>query len=149
MNIKKITKQQIKDATHSSKSMAQAARILCIDYKTFRKYSQLYGLWIPNQSGKGTSKNIIGKIPLSEILTGKHPSYKTSALKKRLIKAGIFEHKCYKCNTYKWMLLPIPLELHHKDGNNLNHILNNLEPLCPNCHAQTDNYRGKIGKIIK
>lgn len=47
----------------------------------------------------------------------------------------------------EWMGKPIPLELHHKDGNHYNNDLSNLEILCPNCHAQTDNYRGKnIGK---
>lgn len=40
----------------------------------------------------------------------------------------------------EWMGKPIPLELHHKDGNHYNNDLSNLEILCPNCHAQTDNY---------
>jgi 5-methylcytosine-specific restriction endonuclease McrA len=38
---------------------------------------------------------------------------------------------------------PIPLELEHKDGNCTNHNIENLELLCPNCHALTDTYRGK------
>jgi len=38
---------------------------------------------------------------------------------------------------------PIPLELHHIDGVNTNHCIENLQMLCPNCHAFTDNYRGK------
>lgn len=39
----------------------------------------------------------------------------------------------------EWNGKPIPLELHHKDGNHYNNDLTNLEVLCPNCHAQTDN----------
>ena len=35
------------------------------------------------------------------------------------------------------------LELHHIDGNHSNNELSNLTLLCPNCHALTDNYRGK------
>lgn len=31
----------------------------------------------------------------------------------------------------------------HKDGNHLNNELENLELLCPNCHALTENWRGK------
>ncbi len=42
-----------------------------------------------------------------------------------------------------WLNKPIPLELHHKDGDNTNNELDNLELLCPNCHALTDNYRGR------
>lgn len=38
---------------------------------------------------------------------------------------------------------PIPLETHHIDGIKTNNELNNLKLLCPNCHAFTDNYKGK------
>ena len=39
--------------------------------------------------------------------------------------------------------LPIPLELHHKNGNNRDNRLENIVLLCPNCHALTESYRGK------
>jgi len=35
------------------------------------------------------------------------------------------------------------MELHHVDGDRTNHLLENLEMICPNCHSQTDNYRAK------
>jgi 5-methylcytosine-specific restriction endonuclease McrA len=38
---------------------------------------------------------------------------------------------------------PIPLELHHIDGNHNNNDLSNIQLLCPNCHAQTDNFSNK------
>lgn len=39
------------------------------------------------------------------------------------------------------------LEINHIDGNGTNHSPENLEVLCPNCHALTDTYRGRnIGK---
>ena len=37
----------------------------------------------------------------------------------------------------------IPLELHHIDGNNKDNSLSNLQLLCPNCHALTNNYRNR------
>ena len=52
-------------------------------------------------------------------------------------------YKCECCNNIEWMGKPIPLELHHIDGDNTNNTLENLKLLCPNCHAQTDNYRSK------
>ena len=52
-------------------------------------------------------------------------------------------HKCEKCKNEKWLDAPIPLEVHHKDGDHLNNELENLELLCPNCHAMTKNWRGK------
>lgn len=36
----------------------------------------------------------------------------------------------------------IPIELNHIDGNFENNNINNLELLCPNCHALTSNYKG-------
>ena len=38
---------------------------------------------------------------------------------------------------------PIALELHHKNGIKNDLRIENLEILCPNCHAFTDNYRGR------
>ncbi len=43
---------------------------------------------------------------------------------------------------------PIPLELDHINGRRDDNRLDNLRILCPNCHAQTETYRGKnIGAL--
>lgn len=52
-------------------------------------------------------------------------------------------HQCECCGLEYWLDKPIPLELHHIDGNSLNNDMDNLQLLCPNCHALTDNYRGR------
>ena len=52
-------------------------------------------------------------------------------------------HKCEKCGNVEWLNQPIVLEVHHKDGDHLNNVLENLELLCPNCHSLTENWRGK------
>lgn len=52
-------------------------------------------------------------------------------------------HKCECCGNEEWLGKPIPLEAHHIDGDNQNNEIDNLQLLCPNCHAQTDNWRGK------
>ena len=52
-------------------------------------------------------------------------------------------HKCECCGNTEWLDKPITLEVHHKDGDNLNNELDNLQLLCPNCHSQTENWRGK------
>jgi len=52
-------------------------------------------------------------------------------------------HCCEGCGEKQWAGRPIPLEVHHEDGNPLNNEMQNLKLLCPNCHALTDNYRGK------
>lgn len=52
-------------------------------------------------------------------------------------------HRCERCAETRWLEEPIPLEVHHIDGDSLNNEMNNLKLLCPNCHALTENYRGK------
>jgi hypothetical protein len=62
-------------------------------------------------------------------------------VKKELI--DIKGYKCEICNIEKWLDKPISLELDHIDGNNKNDELMNVRLLCPNCHSQTYNFRGR------
>ena len=57
--------------------------------------------------------------------------------------------ECEQCHNTLWLGQPINLEIHHKDGNHNNNLLDNLQLLCPNCHSYTDNWRGKnnTGKV--
>nr|DAG94949.1 MAG TPA: NinG recombination protein [Crassvirales sp.] len=81
--------------------------------------------------------------PLSEVLV-KNSSYKcTNSLRKKLFNEGVKERKCECCGITEWNGKPAPLQLHHIDGDNTNNSLENLQILCPNCHAQTDNYCSK------
>lgn len=93
-------------------------------------------------------KNKKPKIPIETYLTNavKITSYK---LKNKLFEEGIFERKCMKCKNILWLNEPIPLELHHKDGNKNNNQIDNLEILCPNCHCFTDTYKTKNIKSKK
>ena len=57
---------------------------------------------------------------------------------------NLIPYVCRICNCDgHWQDGEIKLELHHIDGDNTNNELSNLEYLCPNCHALTNNYRGK------
>ena len=82
------------------------------------------------------------KIPIEGILSNKVP-YQSNKLKYRLVEEGYKEWKCESCGLTEWLGNPIPLELHHKDGDSSNHALENDELLCPNCHSLTPNYRWK------
>jgi hypothetical protein len=83
------------------------------------------------------------KIPLEEILEGKHPHYQTNKIKHRMINSGVIENKCDSCDLTEWLGNPLSLHLDHVDGNNHNHVRSNLRLLCPNCHSQTDTWCGK------
>jgi len=81
--------------------------------------------------------------PLSELLVENSTHTNRNQLRKRLIGEGVFEHKCQGCGRRTWRGKPIPLELHHKNGDGSDNRLWNLSVLCPNCHSQTDNHAGK------
>lgn len=56
-------------------------------------------------------------------------------------------YRCECCHNSQWLNNPIPLELHHIDGDHSNLQENNLQLLCPNCHNLTDNHhRNKVVK---
>jgi hypothetical protein len=143
----KRTKEEIIEASKTTNSATAAASKLNIKYGTYKKYAKLFDVWDTNQSGKGISKPIVDgdsrKILLSEILEGKHPSYQSNKLRIRLFKENIKKEKCESCGLTEWLGKKISLEVDHMDGNPYNHILDNLKILCPNCHAQTETYRGK------
>jgi hypothetical protein len=54
----------------------------------------------------------------------------------------LLEHNI-TCGHSEWNGQPLIQEIHHRDGNNKNHRLNNCEMLCPNCHSQTHNFRNR------
>lgn len=129
---------------NAASSMSQAAQTLGMNYKTVCNHAKRLGCFKTNQSGKGIPKPLSkGVIPLADIFSGKHKTFQTHKLKSRLLKEGIKQHSCECCGLSFWLDKPIPLELHHVDGNKYNNQIENLSLLCPNCHALTDNYRAK------
>ena len=53
---KPLTMNEIKWSINQTLSMTQASNLHHCSYNTFKKYAKLYGLWSPNQSGKGIRK---------------------------------------------------------------------------------------------
>jgi hypothetical protein len=136
---------KIINACKKAKSMAHACASIGLNHNTFITHAKRLGVYKPNPSGKGFTKNFEKyATPIEEIIyEGKHPQYNRSNLKKRLFKAGLKKRQCESCGEKKWLGEDIPLALHHKDGVSSNHLLENLQILCPNCHAFTDSYCGK------
>lgn len=87
-------------------------------------------------------KNLGFKRPVGDYLNNSFPITPHS-LKLRLIKEGVLNRLCSVCGFSEWMGREIPLELDHIDGNRYNNNLENIRIICPNCHAQTDNYKSK------
>jgi 5-methylcytosine-specific restriction endonuclease McrA len=124
-------------------SLNKAANELKMNYKTVCFHAKRLGCFKTNQAGKGVDKKQkVGVILLEDIFSGKY-TYQTHKLKNRLLNEGLKLMQCESCLNTKWLDNPIPLELHHKDGNKFNNSFDNLQILCPNCHALTSNYRAK------
>lgn len=151
MTVRHITSTQIRQACAAYPSMRQAALSLGLAFSTFKRHAEKLGAYAPNPGLAGVGKTIAQRearaIPLTEILTGKHPSYCTSHLSKRLQRDGLLKYMCAHCGLASlWEGKPLVLHLDHIDGNARNHRLTNLRFLCPNCHSQTDTYCGKNSK---
>lgn len=138
----KIDKDNFVLVCENANSMAQAASQLGMHFNTFKRYAIKFGCYKTNQSGKGMTKYKEGT-PLQEILDGKHPEFQTGKLKKKLIKHGIKENVCEVCGISNWNGNPLVMELDHINGVRTDHSLDNLRMICPNCHSQTDTFRGK------
>lgn len=143
--IKKDT--EIKEAIQSSISYAEALRKLNLkpcggNYKTLKTQVEKLNLDISHMLHQGHSKgkSLGHKHILQDYLDNKFP-IKSYNLKLRLLKENVVPYKCHDCSLELWKGRKIPLELHHIDGNPVNNNLDNLILLCPNCHAQTPNYR--------
>lgn len=87
----------------------------------------------------------IKKKPIEEILV-KNSGWSSHSIRCRLFKEGLKAKRCERCGRTEWEGAEIPLELHHLNGIHNDNRLENLQILCPNCHALTDNYSGKSSK---
>lgn len=153
----KFTRQEIDQFVKESCSYAQLA-LKCGYGQTsgsstnqIKYMIKLLELDVSHFTGQGW---LLGKtydsqayIPFEEYIKG--DSVQTNKVRKKLIKEGLKEPKCECCQNVTWNGQPIPLEVHHKDGDKTNNDLSNLQLLCPNCHALTDTYKGKNTKKHK
>ena len=149
----KYTKEQLELIIKENFSVAECLRKLGLrpaggNYKYFNRLVEYFNLDTCHFTGQGWS---VGKkisnsnrgISLDKILIENSTFVSSNHLRKKLLKEGIKLHKCEKCLHEVWNNLPIPLELEHCNGINTDNRIENLLLLCPNCHAQTDHYRGK------
>ncbi len=154
MKPRKYTDEQLREAIKASYSVRELLKKLGLtprggNYETVRKRIDDLGLDTSHFLGqailRGKTHNY-GTRPLDQILVHKKLE-NTWRLKNRLVTEGAKEPRCERCGSTEWLGEPIPLELHHRDGDRTNNSLENIELLCPNCHAQTDNYRGSKKKV--
>lgn len=127
-------KDQILQWIDEERSKAYMCRQLKCKQETLNSYLNKMGIEYTGQQAR-FGETPSNKLTVEEYL-GKKGGIKSNILKYKLIQEGIKEYKCEYCGKTEWNGLPIPLELHHIDGNHYNNDLSNLMIVCPNCHTQ-------------
>lgn len=150
----KYSKDEFTRAWLSSSSIAQVAKILGCNttgggYITLKSAARELGLDNSHMTGQGwnidwpSDPSKAREIPLSHILI-ENSTYTTMwKLKLRLVHEGILEYKCHLCGLTEWNAKPITLQLDYINGVHLDHRIENLRLLCPNCHSQTETFAGR------
>ena len=146
------TEQELCEAVKTSTSIRQVLNKLNIvaaggNYQTTNRRIKKLNIDTSHFTGQAWNKGqTIGPKRSIEHYLTENSHHQSHKLKNRLIKEGLKEHKCECCGITEWNGKPAPSELDHINGNHHDNRLENLRILCPNCHAQTDTYRGKNKK---
>lgn len=145
-----ITKEKLQTAVNNNTSIAGVCRELGVvpkggNYKTIKLNLIKFDISISHFKGQGWNTGVDFKkvregIPLEDILVENSSYTNLGRLKIRMLNTKLLEYKCSKCKINSWNELPLVLHLDHINGDNLNHTIDNLRLLCPNCHSQTSTY---------
>lgn len=135
-----LLKHEIEEAQANSRSAAQAARYLDVNFATYKKYAEFYGIYenLLNKTGvgiaKGFAKTQAHSTKLKDIFDNKHPDYPLQRLKWRMVARGLIQDRCYLCGFEEERITdqkkPIIMVFKDEDGD---YSVNNLINLCYNC----------------
>lgn len=151
-NMRKYTREEFIKAWETSSSILQVAKKLGRNksgagYTFIKKAAYELGLngdhmktWGLNTTN---NRNAASATPFKEILVERSSYTNTSLLKKRLINAGLLKNVCAICEAAEHNGQPVPLQMDHINGKKMDHRLENLRLICPNCHSLTPTYKGR------
>jgi hypothetical protein len=156
-----LDKQELTQLVEEGLSIRKIGSHLKVSFTTVRYWLRRFGLKIRIRIDKPLCRNCgkpVKRRPnryCSSACFGESRRRKIveddlSNLDARPLKRYLLEkrgHRCEVCGITEWMGRPAPLEMDHKDGDSMNNALDNVRLICPNCHAQTRNYKNRnMGK---
>ncbi|MCK9532369.1 MAG: hypothetical protein M0R77_17800 [Gammaproteobacteria bacterium] len=106
---------------------------------------------LPDETKERMKWNKGKEIVPNEIVFAENSKYDNDVVKKRILQNNLLDYKCAECELTEWQGKSIVLELEHCNGVRNDHRIENLKFLCPNCHSQTETFRGRnknTGKVI-
>lgn len=135
-------KQEIEQWIAEERSLAEITRLLNCRIGTLYAWLKKMNIEYHGQQSK-IGRNLGNGYTSAWKYLGTDKPIASDNLKKKLFREGIKEKRCECCGNTIWLGKPIKLELHHINGNHYDNSLENLQILCPNCHAMQDNNSGK------
>lgn len=144
-------RQSVKESHNWTQLLHKFGKTNYGNVKTIKKRVEEDGIDTSHFVGSAANKKGIRKFTNDEILIINSPYRNNGSLKRRLLRDGLMKYECVNCgNTGVWKGKPLTLELDHINGDDQDNRLTNLRILCPNCHSQTDTFRGrKVGTVSK
>lgn len=138
-----LRRDDIEKWINEHRSNAFMCRELLCKPETLRRYLDIMHItYAGNRGGAGQTKQSALRMCLTDYLAHSQ-DVQTNKIRNKLLEEGYKERVCERCGRTTWEGEPIPLSLHHIDGNRHNNTIENFQLLCPNCHALTDSYCGK------
>lgn len=145
-----VSDENFIEAIKNSFSIAEALRKIGMSnfgsaYIFFKKRAQELNIDTSHFIGRGhrQGKTFVSnkRVPLVQILIKDSNKPLRTAYKRRLIEEGLLEEKCIICSLEPvWCKKKLVLQIDHINGDCLDHRIENLRLLCPNCHSQTDTF---------
>ena len=151
MDKKRYSIEDVRQAVKGSHSIAEVLRRIGLrpiggNYKTIHHLIDEYAIDTSHFTGQGWNVGLqFNPKPVlsDDTIFIKDSDYRCSWRLRERYKKKMGIRYCEQCKLSEWQGQPIPLEIHHINGVNTDNRIDNLQLLCPNCHALTDNYRGR------
>lgn len=140
----KYTKEALEEAVSHSNSIAGVLHYLNATlngalYSHIKRCIKEFNLDISHFAKRSSNNSKCSRnIHWKDILVKRriHRREKSYVLRKAMIESGI-EYKCVLCgNKGQWRNIALVLEVDHKNGDWSDNRPENIQFLCPNCHAQ-------------
>lgn len=135
-----INEANLRDIIQNSLSVYEVAKFIQVSRQVITRLVIKYNIDISHFVPNGKAKRYL--MPNTVLI--ENSEFDNAEVIRCIKRNNLLEYKCIFCGLESiWQGKKLTIQLHHKNGKRRDHRLENLEFACPNCHSQTDNYKGK------